>query len=192
MALTEFDPHAEYDPTGVLDDLPEDDRSRALFYAPMLAAYRDAGIEPPPLPRPTFAMVPRRRFNEDLLTTCRALWPNRPLAGSLFEIGSGLYPRFASTMIGMAIFAVAGREYVKMATLAPRAYRLSSDHGRVELIEAVPASVHARFEDLWDFPPFAAGVWSGAVRAAGAHADSLMLDIRRPGSFELRFRFGSP
>ncbi len=189
MAFVEFDGVAPYDPDPVMAALPRDDKTRALFFDNLRRAYDRERVQCPDFPRVPFAQVERSAYNQAMLDACAKLWPDRPLATSLFEIGRGVYPHFASTMVGKAIFSVAGLDYVKMATLSPRAYSVANERGTVELLQAEHGFVHVRFSDLWDFPPYACGVWHGGLDVCGHTLASLELDDLAPGTFELRIGY---
>ncbi|MEM6295846.1 MAG: DUF2378 family protein [Myxococcota bacterium] len=189
MGFVEFDGFAAYDPAPLMDAIPRDDKTRALFYDNLRRAYDGQRVPCPDFPRVPFAQVERHAFNQAMLDACATLWPDRGLAASLFEIGRGVYPHFASTMVGKAIFSVAGRDYVKMATLSPRAYSVANERGTVEVLRADPGHVHARFTDLWDFPPYVCGVWHGGLDVCEHALDALEIDQQAHGTFELRVRY---
>ncbi len=137
---------------------------------------RRRGQSAPDFPRIPFAKVERRAYNAALFQACETLSPDVPLSSALFELGRDLYPHFASTMLGKAIFSVAGRDYPAMARLAPRAYSICNGHGTFEVVRAQHGLVHVSFHDVWDPLPFTSGIWHGGLDVCGIDPEAFDVD----------------
>ncbi len=160
-----------------------------MFFDGMRRAYAEADRTPPPLPSVPFSRQSRRHYNGMLLHTCSDLFPDIPVGAALFELGRRIYPDFAKTMLGKAIFSVAGKNFVKMVRLAPRAYSAVNERGTVNVHRADEGSVLVEFEDLWDFPPFTCGVWRGGMDVCSLAPTSFELQEHRPGFFDLHIQW---
>ncbi len=189
MAFEPFDAHTDFDARPYVAQCPTDDYTRAMFYDLIRRAYARAGILPPDFPKLPFAKVERRAYNAALLSACEELSPDVPLASALFELGRNLYPHFATTMIGKAIFSVAGRDYPSIARLAPRAYSVCNGRGRLEVIRAQPGLVHVSFDDVWDPLPFTCGIWRGGLDVCGIEPQAFDVDRRDPVRYALRIGY---
>ena len=189
MAFEPFDAHAEFDARPYVTQCPHDDYTRAMFYELIRRAYDRAGTPAPDFPGVPFAKVERRAYNAALFQACEELFPQMPLASALFELGRDLYPHFASTMIGKAIFSVAGRDYPAMARLAPRAYSICNGHGTIDIIRAQPGLVHVSFDDVWDPLPFACGIWRGGLDVCGLEPEAFDVDRLDPVRYRLRISY---
>lgn len=80
----------------------------------------------------------------------------------MHEVGRFVYPEFAATMVGGAIFAVI-REFDQLARVAPRAFKVSNVHGEVILRDCKRGRVHIAFENVWNYTHYAAGIVRGAL-----------------------------
>ncbi|MBV1858992.1 MAG: DUF2378 family protein [Nannocystaceae bacterium] len=189
MAFESFDARAEFDARPYVAECPSDDHTRAMFYDLIRRAYDRTGQAAPDFPQIPFAKVERRAYNAALFQACEDLSPEVPLASALFELGRGLYPHFASTMVGKAIFSVAGRDCPAMARLAPRAYAVCNGHGTLEVLHAQPGLVHVSFDDVWDPLPFTCGIWRGGLDVCGIEPAEFEIDRLSPVRYELRIGY---
>lgn len=189
MAFEPFDAHSEFDARPYVTECPNDDYTRAMFYDLISRAYGQAQQSAPDFPKIPFAKVERRAYNAALLQACEELSPDVPLATALFELGRDLYPHFASTMIGKAIFSVAGHDYPAMARLAPRAYSICNGHGTLEIIRAQPGLVHASFDDVWDPLPFTCGIWHGGLDVCDIEPEAFEINRESPVRYQLRIGY---
>lgn len=181
-----FDPEADFDVRFYLERCPEEDSVRAMSYDLLRRAYRLAGRESPDFPTLPFAKVPRRPYNQAMVRAAEDLFPDSTLAAGLSELGRGMYPHFASTMIGKAIFSIAGKDLPTIGRLAPRAYAVSNERGTVEAVHTRAGLVHARYIDVWDPIPFTCGIWLGGLELCSIPAESLEIDIRGPVDYDIR------
>ena len=189
MAFEPFDARAPFDGRHYVAECHNDDFTRAMFYDLIRRAYERHDVPAPDFPRIPFSKAERRTYNAALLQTCEALSPDVPLGLALFELGRDLYPHFASTMVGKAIFSVAGRDYPSMVRLAPRAYSVCNGYGTIEVLEAKPGRALVRFDDVWDPLPFTCGIWQGGLDVCELEAETFELDVRSPVSYDLRISY---
>lgn len=189
VAFEPFDAHADFDARSYVAQCPNDDYTRAMFYDLISRAYARAGKSAPDFPKIPFAKVERRAYNAALFQACEELSPDTPLASALFELGRDLYPHFATTMIGKAIFSVAGRDYPAMARLAPRAYSICNGRGVLDILRAQPGLVHVSFDDVWDPLPFTCGIWRGGLDVCGIEPEAFDLEQLSPVRYQLRIGY---
>ncbi len=180
---------AEFDARPYVSQCPNDDYTRAMFYGLISRAYQRVGKSAPDFPTVPFAKVERRAYNAALIQACADLSPGVPLASALFELGRGLYPHFTGTMIGKAIFSVAGRDCPSMARLAPRAYSICNGHGTLELVRVQPGLVHVSFDDVWDPLPFTCGIWRGGLDVCEIEPEAFELERLGPSRYQLRIGY---
>ncbi|MCR9159221.1 MAG: DUF2378 family protein [Nannocystaceae bacterium] len=186
MAFESFDARAPFSGRYYVAQCHNDDYTRAMFYDLIRRAYERKDVPAPDFPRIPFAKAERRAYNAALLQACEALSPDAPLGLALFELGRDLYPHFASTMVGKAIFSVAGRDFPAVARLAPRAYSVCNRYGTIDVVTAEPGLALVRFEDVWDPLPFTCGIWQGGLDVCGLEAKTFELDVRTAVSYDLR------
>lgn len=189
MAFEAFDARAPFDARHYVAECHNDDHTRAMFYDLIRRAYERRDVPAPDFPRIPFSKVERRAYNAALLQACTALSADAPLGVALFELGRDLYPHFANTMVGKAIFSVAGHDYPAMVRLAPRGYSVCNGYGTIEVLEANPGRVLVRFEDVWDPLPFTCGIWQGGLDVCKIEAKTFELDTRGPVSYDLRITY---
>lgn len=186
MGFRSFDPEGDYDLRFYLDRCPEEDSVRAMSYDVIRRAYEQAGREPPDFPKLPFAKVRRLDYNQAMVRAAEELFPGSSLAAALSELGRGMYPHFSNTMVGKAIFSVAGRDLPTIARFAPRAYAVSNERGTVETVHARRGLVHARYVDVWDPIPFTCGIWFGGLEVCSIDPECLEIEVRGPVDYDIR------
>lgn len=186
MGFHAFDPEADFDVRFYLDHCPAEDSVRAMSYDLIRRAYERAGRVSPDFPTLPFAKVPRLAYNQAMVRAAEELFPNATLAAGLAKLGRGMYPHFASTMIGKAIFSIAGRDLPTIGRLAPRAYAVSNERGTVETIHARAGLVHSRYADVWDPVPFTCGIWLGGLELCSIPPEALEIEVRGPVDYDVR------
>jgi uncharacterized protein (TIGR02265 family) len=136
-----------------------------------------------------FKNYPLREYVEVLALSCAEQASSLAPAEHLQRLGHQVYPNYAQTLTGMAIFAVA-RTFRQVVELAPAAYRVTISPGsvRVRSIEDGHAIVELR--DLWVVPELhQVGIWQGAMSVCGARGEIRVeaLDLGNV-NFELTWR----
>jgi len=181
-----FDENAPFDPQTVLGALPEGTHIRGMFFHTIRDAYRNAGLKPPEVPALPFAMGDRRRYLDLQLEATRMIYPGMATGRALYHLGRRVYPDFSQTMIGKAIFALAGRSFTRIAQAGPRAYDASVSRGKAIVHDARDGFIHIEMRDVWDFPPFACGIWQGAMDVCDVQPTSYEHCIPGPGHHHLK------
>jgi len=140
--------------------------------------------------RIAFMHYPMRDYMRLLADCAREAYPHAPAREGLRRMGAHLYDDFLETMVGRAIFSVAGKRFDKIAVLAPKAY--SASYAPCQLRTAITESktIHVRFEPMYVFmDTFHVGAWEGVARFCGTEA-SIRVRTTAPGfgEYEVRYR----
>jgi len=94
--------------------------------------------------------------------------PHLTMAEARRQIGLHIYPAFAETMVGTALFAVAGHDFQRVLTLGSRAYEVSVDPCMVEVSQPRPGQAFVRLRDIWSYvDTLHLGIWQGAMKRCG-------------------------
>ena len=113
------------------------------------------------------------------------MFPDQPLRLALRMLGHQVYPNFAKTMIGSAIFSVAGRDFARVVKLAARAYGVSISPGSIRVQFVGERHVQVELRDLWAFPDcFQIGVWEGGMHVCRARGT---IKVRTLGRADIDF-----
>ena len=141
--------------------------------------------------RSAFEAVSMRDYMIRLHEGAQALHPNVPIREGLRRMGYSLYDDFERTMIGKAIFSVAGKEITKLASLAQKAYSVSYSPGSLTARITGERRIAIIMSPILVYPDtFQVGAWEGAARFCGKEAMVLIrTPIREPGYVELELTF---
>ena len=116
-----------------------------------------------------FKNSPLREYMKAAVATAELAFPGEPLRQGLRQIGHVVYPSYAETMIGSAIFSVAGRDFFKIASLAARAYGLTIKPGSLSVSKIDERHVEVSLRQIWDFVDSQhVGIWEGALQVCNA------------------------
>ncbi len=119
-----------------------------------------------------FIDYPMREYMELLVAAAALVHPREPLRNGLRRLGRLAYPTLAATLIGRAIFGVAGRDFGVILSLASRAYGVSLKPGSVTLVEREAQRGVLQLRELWNFPDtYQVGVIEGALIAVGLRGE---------------------
>jgi len=115
-------------------------------------------------------------------------FPRLPLAEAVRRLGRCIYPNYAKTMTGTAIFAVAGHNFQRVVELCPTAYKVAISNGTVSLRSLEDHHAVVEFRGVWNLPEFhQIGIFEGAMDVCSARGeigvdvhglDSVDLDVR--------------
>jgi uncharacterized protein (TIGR02265 family) len=109
---------------------------------------------------------------ELLVAAAGILYPREPMRNGLRRLGRLAYPTLAQTLIGRALFGVAGGDFGVILSLASRAYSISVKPGEVTLAEREGRHAVVRLRDLWNIPDsYQVGVFEGALIATGLRGE---------------------
>lgn len=117
------------------------------------------------------------------------LHPSEPLRSALRQLAWTTYPNFVETMIGRAIFAVAGRDFGAAVRLSPRAYAATSNRGEVQVLNLEHGWARVQFTDQFNFVDcYQVGVFEGGMTAFGAEG-KVLVRTGAPGqcTFDIRW-----
>jgi len=111
-----------------------------------------------------FKNYPMREYVELLAACCAERSARAPIAQHLRELGRSVYPSYAQTITGTAIFAVAGHSYRRVIELCPTAYRVSVERARVSVRSIADGHAVVELRELWNFPDLhQVGIFEGAM-----------------------------
>lgn len=189
ISFRPFDLDDPFDPTGLLDSVPDGVTSRGMFFEYVLDAYTRAGKPKPRRSYQGFRHYPVRDYLELMLQTAEDVAPEIPLARTLHDIGFVVYPNLAASMVGKAIFAVAGRDYLKVVRLAAKAYEMATSRGDVQLHESREGFVHAELRGVYDYLPYTVGIWSGGMEVCSVRPTQIEVAQPEPGTTHLRLHW---
>jgi uncharacterized protein (TIGR02265 family) len=156
---------------------PEDGVIKGLFYQDILntCAAMQASIAPTRPRYLPFIDYPLREYMALLVQASAALHPREPLRNGLRRLGRLAYPTLAGTLIGRAIFGIAGHNFGTILSLASRAYSVSLKPGDVDLVERSEGRGIVHLRNLWNFPDsYQVGVFEGALIAVGVRGKVLV------------------
>lgn len=180
-----------FDLEAALASVPEDATVRGMFF--QFLEGRLLRVNGKPLgdyEHGAFQPYPAREYVRMIHTTARTLFPELPVREALRRVGHFLYDDFERTMVGKAIFAVAGRDFSRLCALAHKAYAVSYApcELRAEVVSRGRATVvMAPVHILPD--TFQVGAWEGAARFCGL-SPTVRVHRVRPGFVELELRYG--
>jgi uncharacterized protein (TIGR02265 family) len=156
---------------------PESGVIKGLFFQDILDMCA-AGQATLPGARPRylpFIDYPMREYMTLLVTAAGVLHPREPLRNGLRRLGRFAYPTLAGTLIGRAIFGIAGHDFGLILSLASRAYGVSLKPGEVTLVERAAGRGVLQLRELWNFPDtYQVGVIEGGLIAVGLRGKVLV------------------
>jgi uncharacterized protein (TIGR02265 family) len=181
--------NAPYDIDREIAAAPADGTIRGMFFSSVIErAKKERGVVLDGQSYTAFGKYPLRDYLLLLARSAAVLYPGVPVREGLRRLGSSVYNEFLETMVGRAIFSIAGKSFARVVAISPRAYDACYDPVHVETrVEGNIA--HVTMAPMWVFPDtFHVGVWEGAAKLYGTTADVRIKKIR-PGfvSYEVRF-----
>jgi uncharacterized protein (TIGR02265 family) len=116
-----------------------------------------------------FKNYPMRDYLELLALSCAQGQSRTSAAARVRKLGRAVYPNYANTMTGTAIFAVAGRSFRRVLELCPAAYRVSCEGSEVRVRSITEEHAVIELRNLWNLPDFhQVGIFEGAMHVCGA------------------------
>lgn len=141
---------------------------RGMFLQLLVDAIGPTNMAKRPMKRySAFKNYPLREYVE-LLAFASAHMRKKAAADCVRRLGWRVYPNYAKTITGTAIFAVAGHDFHRMIEVSPTAYQVSLSPAeiRVVTLEAQYALIELR--NLYNIPDFhQVGIWEGAMQTCG-------------------------
>ncbi len=175
-----------FDPAQWLDAVPKDALTRGMFFQNAVDALKARGCDPISGKWVAFKQYTVTEYLAFLLAAAERYCPNAPPAQGLYELGHSVYPHFASTMVGRAIFAVAGVDMQTLIKVSPRAYAAANTHGACVVHKTSPRAAHWSLDGVWDFHPYSIGIAHGAF--AAVHATDVDLVYAPHAANHIEFR----
>lgn len=113
----------------------------------------------------SFKLYPVRDYMQLLLEVAKAKYPRQPVATGLLRLGYGVYPLFASSVAGTAVFAAVQYDFKVICEMAPKAYNITLKPGSVAVDYVRDGEARIKLRNVWPFPDiFHAGIWLGAMK----------------------------
>jgi uncharacterized protein (TIGR02265 family) len=182
---------APYDIDAEIAAAPEQGTVRGMFFDFVIDKVRaTTGQRIDDTARVAFGKYPVREYMRLLARGAQVLYPNVSRREGLRRMGHTLFDEFYETMIGRAIFSVAGRSLERICSLAPKAYDVSYEPVSVQTHLRGVKHAHIIFSPMFIFPEtFHVGAWEGAARFCGNEATVRLKRIRTACfEYELRWR----
>jgi uncharacterized protein (TIGR02265 family) len=149
--------------------VPEAAQVRGMFLQLLLqAVHPEARAKLGPRRYLAFKNYPLREYVE-LLQLCCENTPTIPAAECVRRLGRAVYPTYATTVTGTAIFAMAGNSFRRVAELAPSAYKIAIHPGTITARSVSDNHAEIEFRDVYNLPDFhQVGIWEGAMAVCHA------------------------
>jgi len=125
-----------------------------------------------------FKNYPLREYVQLLALACGDKNSRLPAAQRVRQMGRSVYPNYAKTITGTAIFAAAGRNYRRVLELCPAAYRVAVEHSQVTIRSIAEGRALVELRELWNLPDLhQVGIFEGAMQVCGARGKILVRQI---------------
>lgn len=148
---------------------PADAQVRGMFFSGLLRSAPEANVGGRRYV--AFGLYPVREYMELILRVAQAQANKAPAATAVLRTALGVYELFASSLIGTAIFAIAGN-FGRIVEGAHKAYAVSLPSSQVEVLALASGAARVRLRHVWPFPDiFQAGIWLGAMEKMGARGE---------------------
>jgi len=137
-----------------------------------------------------FKSYPMRDYVSLLARGSRIVFPGVAPAEAVRRLGRVVYPNYARTMTGTAVFAVAGRDFRRIVELCPRAYQIGMTPGDVKVRSISDGHAFVELREIWNLPEFhQVGVWEGAMEVCGVTGTIATHRLRHGAvDFDVRWR----
>jgi uncharacterized protein (TIGR02265 family) len=137
-----------------------------------------------------FKNYPLREYVELLSFASEHMRKKMP-AESVRRLGWRVYPNYAKTITGTAIFAVAGYDFRRIIELSPTAYQVSLEPSEVHIRTIEPHYAVVELRNMYNVPEFhQVGIWEGAMKTCSVegHIKTEVLDY---GAVNFEIRWGN-
>lgn len=115
-----------------------------------------------------FKSYPLRDYVHLLGLGSRVAFPGLPAAEAVRQLGRRVYPNYAKTLTGTALFSIAGHNFRRVVELCPRAYEIGMTPGKVTITSITDNEAFVELRGLWNLPEFhQVGVWEGGMDVCG-------------------------
>jgi uncharacterized protein (TIGR02265 family) len=169
--LPDTDWSSPIDVAGQLALIPPDGWVRGVFPDALAKQLRSSGADPGPYGNfHVLAKYSLVEYTHVIVHAARALYPELPLRQAVRQAGRCIYPAFFASMVGKAIFAVAGRSYRRAVEVAPKAYHeVGISPGSARVLRLREGYAYVELRSVWGLcEAYQLGIWEGALEAFGA------------------------
>lgn len=137
----------------------------------------------------SFKNYPMRDYVELLAISCTKSVRGLAHGECVRRLGRTVYPKYASTITGTAIFAAAGRSFRRMLELCPAAYRISTPTAAVSILSIEDGRARVALRRLWNLPDLhQVGIFEGAMDVCGA-VGSVLVERHSPCDVDFDVRW---
>lgn len=162
--FVEPDWNASIDFSARIEAIPSDVSIRGMFLQMLI---QNMGADAPATVRSRrylpFKSYPMREYVGLLAVSCER--SGVAPAERVRRLGHGVYPGYAATITGTAIFAAAGRSMRRVIDLSPAAFRVAAPECEVTVRELVEGHGVLQLRRLWNLPDLhIVGVVEGALQ----------------------------
>jgi uncharacterized protein (TIGR02265 family) len=115
------------------------------------------------------------------------LHPKLSLREAIRRVGHTVYPTFSTSLVGKVTFAAVGRDPAALLTAGTKAYKLSSNVGKAEIIKLEERFALLGMRDMYNFIDcYQVGILEGALSVIGLKP-TVRIDLENlsSGIFEL-------
>jgi uncharacterized protein (TIGR02265 family) len=164
MTFRDPDWGARFDPNEWIRAAPKDATAKGMFMTSLVDIARHYGAELSEERFHRFQDYPLTRWFSLAMECRRAAFAQHSGREGLRRIGRAVYPMFFDTMVGKAIFAVAGASPLSVMKLASRAYEISINPGSLTLGEHTDRRAVLHLRDIYSFcDTYQVGIWEGVM-----------------------------
>jgi uncharacterized protein (TIGR02265 family) len=171
--------------------IPDSSMVRGMFLQLLVDAIGPTQMAKRPVVRrySAFKNYSLREYVE-LLRFATEISRSKPAAESVRRLGWRVYPTYAKTITGTAIFAVAGHDFRRIIELSPTAYQVGLEPAEVHVRTLQPQYALVELRNMYNVPDFhQVGVWEGAMQTCGVegHIKTEVIDFGST-NFEIRWK----
>lgn len=118
-----------------------------------------------------------------------ALFPNVSLRRGILQLGQLVCPAFASSLLGRVLFSAVGTDLSMLIRAGSKAYSISSNVGRLEILERAECSARISMRDMFDYVDcYQIGILQGALMMLG-YQPTIGLRLESQTSAEIRLNW---
>jgi uncharacterized protein (TIGR02265 family) len=114
-----------------------------------------------------FKTYPMREYVE-LLAYASECSRSKAPADCARRLGWGVYPRYAKTISGSTLFAIARHDFRRVIEAAPLAYEIALTPAQINVRELEASYARVELRDIYNLPDLhQVGIWEGAMKLCG-------------------------
>jgi uncharacterized protein (TIGR02265 family) len=150
--------------------LPPDGWVRGIFADALVNQMRVQRRDPGPYDSfNVLAKYPLIDYIDMIQYVAEVVYPGLSLRQGIRELGRCIYPAFFESMVGKAIFVVAGRSFRRAVELAPKVYNgVGMVPGSARVTTLREGYAYAELRGVWGFTEaYHVGIWEGALETFG-------------------------